>query len=91
MLGPQLALGQAGLATAEAALQLVPGCCRPAAAHDGAARAHGGMPGCDSKPADEEGKVHRGVCSNYLCDLKVGDTIQMTGPSGTAMVGGPAR
>ncbi|KAI7845616.1 hypothetical protein COHA_000902 [Chlorella ohadii] len=35
---------------------------------------------------DEEGKVHRGVCSNYLCDLKVGDTIQMTGPSGTAML-----
>lgn len=35
---------------------------------------------------DEEGKMHRGVCSNYLCDLKVGDTIQMTGPSGTAML-----
>ncbi len=32
--------------------------------------------------------MHRGVCSNYLCDLKVGDTIQMTGPSGTAMVRG---
>ena len=38
--------------------------------------------------------MRRGVCSNYLCDLKVGDTVQMTGPAGTAMVGvcmrGPA-
>ncbi len=27
-------------------------------------------------------KLYLGVCSNYLADLKPGDTVQMTGPSG---------
>ncbi|MDF3820971.1 FAD-binding oxidoreductase [Leptospira sp. 96542] len=32
---------------------------------------------------DAEGNtVHKGVCSNYLCDLKPGDTVTMTGPAG---------
>lgn len=30
---------------------------------------------------DEEG-LYLGVCSNYLCDLKPGDKVKMTGPSG---------
>jgi hypothetical protein len=28
----------------------------------------------------------RGLCSNYLCDRRVGDELVMTGPSGTAML-----
>lgn len=32
------------------------------------------------------GEEKRGLCSNYLCDAKVGDTLTMTGPSGTALL-----
>ncbi|SNT12325.1 benzoyl-CoA oxygenase, component A [Noviherbaspirillum humi] len=32
---------------------------------------------------DHEGKPALGVCSNYLCDLKKGDTVQVTGPFGS--------
>ena len=32
--------------------------------------------------ADHDGKPVRGVASNYLCDLKKGDTVQLTGPFG---------
>lgn len=28
------------------------------------------------------GQVYRGVASNYLCDLKVGDEVNLTGPAG---------
>lgn len=32
---------------------------------------------------DPEGNLlHKGVCSNYLCDLKPGDLVTMTGPAG---------
>lgn len=32
---------------------------------------------------DETGKLlHQGVCSNYLCDLKEGEEVTLTGPSG---------
>ncbi|MGH8226047.1 MAG: FAD-binding oxidoreductase [Gammaproteobacteria bacterium] len=34
---------------------------------------------------EEHGPAHRlylGVCSNYLCDLQVGDEVEMTGPAG---------
>lgn len=32
---------------------------------------------------DEEGNLlYRGVCSNYMCDLKPGEEVQLTGPSG---------
>ena len=31
---------------------------------------------------DYDGKPVRGVCSNYLCDLQKGDTVQVTGPFG---------
>ena len=36
------------------------------------------------KDGDEENRhdLFLGVCSNYVCDLKVGDTVQVTGPSG---------
>jgi ferredoxin--NADP+ reductase len=30
----------------------------------------------------EEGRLFMGVCSNYLCNLKPGDTVKLTGPSG---------
>lgn len=30
----------------------------------------------------ESNKLYLGVCSNYLADLKPGDTVKMTGPSG---------
>src|SRR6056297_3044170 len=30
----------------------------------------------------ENNKLYLGVCSNYLADLKPGDTVNMTGPSG---------
>jgi ferredoxin--NADP+ reductase len=32
------------------------------------------------------GVVYKGVCSNYLCDLKPGDTVQATGPVGKAFL-----
>merc|ERR1719174_2626364 len=31
-------------------------------------------------------KVYRGVASNYICDLKVGDEVTITGPVGTEML-----
>ncbi len=35
---------------------------------------------------NETGKLFLGVCSNYLCDLKVGDKVSVTGPSGKRFV-----
>ena len=34
----------------------------------------------------ETGKLFLGVCSNYLCDLRVGDPVTVTGPSGKRFV-----
>merc|ERR1711953_1586698 len=31
-------------------------------------------------------KVYRGVCSNYICDMKEGDEVLITGPVGTEML-----
>jgi len=31
-------------------------------------------------------KVYRGVASNYICDLNVGDEVEITGPVGTEML-----
>ncbi len=36
--------------------------------------------------ADHQGRPVRGVASNYLCDLRVGDTVQVTGPFGTSFL-----
>ncbi len=41
----------------------------------------------ERKPQDEgddpnDHRLFLGVCSNYLCDLRVGDEVQLTGPSG---------
>jgi benzoyl-CoA 2,3-dioxygenase component A len=35
---------------------------------------------------DHQGNPVRGVASNYLCDLKVGDKVQVTGPFGTSFL-----
>jgi len=35
---------------------------------------------------DHSGKRVRGVASNYLCDLKVGDSVQVIGPFGSAFL-----
>jgi benzoyl-CoA 2,3-dioxygenase component A len=35
---------------------------------------------------DHQGKPVRGVASNYLCDLQVGDKVQVTGPFGTSFL-----
>jgi benzoyl-CoA 2,3-epoxidase subunit A len=35
---------------------------------------------------DRQGNPVRGVCSNYLCDLKVGDQVQVIGPFGTSFL-----
>ena len=35
---------------------------------------------------DHDGKPVRGVASNYMCDLKVGDKVQVTGPFGTSFL-----
>ncbi|MDE2147023.1 MAG: benzoyl-CoA 2,3-epoxidase subunit BoxA [Burkholderiales bacterium] len=35
---------------------------------------------------DPQGRPVRGVASNYLCDLQVGDTVQVTGPFGTSFL-----
>lgn len=35
---------------------------------------------------DEEGNTVRGVTSNYLCDLKEGDKVEITGPTGRHFV-----
>ena len=36
--------------------------------------------------ADHQGKPVRGVASNYMCDLKVGDTVQVIGPFGSSFL-----
>lgn len=36
--------------------------------------------------ADHSGKPVRGVASNYVCDLKVGDTVQVIGPFGSSFL-----
>ncbi|MBT2335746.1 benzoyl-CoA 2,3-epoxidase subunit BoxA [Variovorax paradoxus] len=35
---------------------------------------------------DHQGDAVRGVCSNYVCDLKVGDTVQVVGPFGASFL-----
>ena len=35
---------------------------------------------------DHEGRPVRGMVSNYLCDLKVGDLVQVTGPFGVSFL-----
>jgi benzoyl-CoA 2,3-dioxygenase component A len=35
---------------------------------------------------DHDGKPVKGVCSNYLCDVKVGDSIQVIGPFGSSFL-----
>jgi len=35
---------------------------------------------------DHEGKPVHGVCSNYLCNVKVGDAIQVIGPFGSSFL-----
>jgi benzoyl-CoA 2,3-epoxidase subunit A len=35
---------------------------------------------------DHQGQPVRGVASNYICDLKVGDTVQVIGPFGTSFL-----
>jgi benzoyl-CoA 2,3-epoxidase subunit A len=35
---------------------------------------------------DHQGQAVRGVASNYVCDLKVGDKVQVTGPFGTSFL-----
>jgi len=35
---------------------------------------------------DHEGTPVQGVCSNYLCDVKVGDAIQVIGPFGSSFL-----
>jgi len=39
---------------------------------------------CPELKADDPAK--KGVCSNFLCDSKPGDTIQLTGPTGKVML-----
>ena len=36
--------------------------------------------------ADHQGRPVRGVCSNYLCELKPGDTVRVIGPFGTSFL-----
>jgi ferredoxin--NADP+ reductase len=35
---------------------------------------------------DASGEVHPGICSSYLCDLSVGNTVQVTGPVGKSFL-----
>ncbi len=35
---------------------------------------------------DHDGKPVRGVCSNYICDLQPGDSVQVIGPFGTSFL-----
>jgi benzoyl-CoA 2,3-dioxygenase component A len=35
---------------------------------------------------DHQGRPVRGVASNYMCDLKVGDTVKVIGPFGTSFL-----
>merc|ERR1719440_1372354 len=41
--------------------------------------------GKDPEYPDAE-KVYRGVCSNFICDLKAGDDVLLTGPVGAEML-----
>ena len=34
----------------------------------------------------DDGQPFRGVCSNYVCDLQKGDTVQVTGPFGSSFL-----
>ena len=36
--------------------------------------------------ADHQGQPIKGLCSNYLCDLKLGSTLQVIGPFGTSFL-----
>lgn len=36
--------------------------------------------------ADHDGEPVRGVASNFMCDLKVGDTVEVIGPFGTSFL-----
>lgn len=36
--------------------------------------------------ADHDGRPVRGVASNYLCDLSIGDTVSVVGPYGTSFL-----
>jgi ferredoxin--NADP+ reductase len=42
-------------------------------------------PGTDREFPDAE-KVYRGVCSTFLCDLKAGEEVLITGPTGAEML-----
>jgi len=42
-------------------------------------------PGTDAEFPDAE-KVYRGVCSTHICDLKAGDDVLLTGPTGAEML-----
>merc|ERR1711972_303933 len=42
-------------------------------------------PGTDPEFPDAE-KVYRGVCSSHICDLKAGDDVLITGPTGAEML-----
>merc|ERR1719156_403744 len=42
-------------------------------------------PGTDHEFPDAE-KVYRGVCSSHICDLKAGDDVLLTGPTGAEML-----
>jgi len=35
---------------------------------------------------DDDGVLHKGICSNYICDLKEGDEVLMTGPLGRTLM-----
>jgi benzoyl-CoA 2,3-dioxygenase component A len=35
---------------------------------------------------DHDGKAVKGVCSNYICDLKPGDTVEIIGPFGASFL-----
>lgn len=35
---------------------------------------------------DHQGEAVRGICSNYLCDLQVGDKVQVIGPFGSSFL-----
>jgi ferredoxin--NADP+ reductase len=39
---------------------------------------------CPEKNAEDDAK--KGICSNFLCDAKPGDKVQMTGPVGASMI-----
>lgn len=41
--------------------------------------------GTDPEYPDAE-KVYRGVCSSFICDLKAGDEVLLTGPTGAEML-----